>query len=321
MFSLQKFVQEYAPRQRTCAAAFEISAYSMTYPRRALPDLAKISSPVAAQESGADFNNYWNRRAKDFSGNQRRISHRAAFPKGLPKLIKPRLQNSASLCLRWFRNNPQHSVPLLLLALYFGIWTVVLPRRQKSAPVPLPAPVITPLALSAAPAPLLKSGVPAFVNALGLKPGRSTERDLERKIGAGEVCIGGHSNSGREWFFRNGLVLYADGFDGDGRGDSLFIDSLVFKNWNGPLGETLELKKYGFGLWGKLRVGMSQAECLQILPGSTPTLTTTQDEITWEQRGLGRRYEKKATFVYDAILRFSGGKLECLLIECYALDN
>ena len=199
--------------------------------------------------------------------------------------------------------------------MYFSAWLLAPHFRHKSASVRLPAPT-----LAAVPAPLLKSGVPSFVRALGLKPGTSTERDLERRIGAGEVCVGGHSNSGRYWSFANGLALRADGFD-RASDDSLFIDSLVFEDWNGPLGETPELKKYGFGVWSGLRVGMSGEDCLQILSSDMPTPVITQDEITWTQQGLARRNAEQVTFDYDATLRFSGGKLKCLLLDYYALDK
>ncbi|KAG8526081.1 uncharacterized protein KY384_000073 [Bacidia gigantensis] len=197
-----------------------------------------------------------------------------------------------------------------MLVLYLSVWLIA-PRQKPytvAAPLPPPGP-------AAAPVPSIKLGVPAFVRALGMRPGISTERDLERQIGAGEVCVGGHSNSGRYWSFANGLDFKADGFD-RAAGRSLFLDILVFEDWNGSLGDTPELAKYGFGVWGKLCVGMNKDECLRLLPSDMPPPVITQDEITWTQQGLSRRNAKPVMFDYEATLHFSGEKLEYLRL-CY----
>src|SRR5690242_10062010 len=73
--------------------------------------------------------------------------------------------------------------------------------------------------------------VPFFARALGVRLGVDTERQLERKIGRGEVGVGGHPNSARIWLFSSGLQLTADGFDL--RNNDYILDTLIFSHWKG----------------------------------------------------------------------------------------
>jgi len=160
---------------------------------------------------------------------------------------------------------------------------------------------------------------PEFVKVLHLRLGVDTEHRLENKIGKGEVTIGGHSNSGRVWLFRNGLKLLADGFEGDG--GSYILDTLVFSEWRGRLGETKELAKFGLGSWSKLQIGMSKQGCLQVLPKSMPKPTMAKDEFTWKKDVIGKRNGKRGKFHYEAALRFTHGRLASLLLEGYLLNR
>ncbi len=158
--------------------------------------------------------------------------------------------------------------------------------------------------------------LPDFVRVLHIRLGVDTERRLERKIGKGEVTLGGHSNSGREWFFSNGLVLYADAFERIG--NKYFLDTLHFFAWRGRLGETKELKELGLGVWSKLRVGMTQSECLHALPThvlNLPKPKTSPDAIIWQQNVKGTRAGKPGMFDYAATLQFARGRLKSLLLE------
>ena len=54
-----------------------------------------------------------------------------------------RVGTQKRLCavLRWLRHNPQHSVPVALLTLYFGVWLFVPRLRPYTVPPPVPLPV------------------------------------------------------------------------------------------------------------------------------------------------------------------------------------
>src|ERR1051326_2196822 len=77
--------------------------------------------------------------------------------------------------------------------------------------------------------------VPAFARVLGLRVGMDTLDRLERRLGKGRTVTGGHSNSGRSWKFRNGLPLFADGFDLPRNGANVItgshyvLDTLLFQ--------------------------------------------------------------------------------------------
>ena len=51
-------------------------------------------------------------------------------------------QNAALSVPRWLRRNPQHSLPIVLLALYFSVWLIALHPEPKKVPVPLSLPVV-----------------------------------------------------------------------------------------------------------------------------------------------------------------------------------
>lgn len=157
---------------------------------------------------------------------------------------------------------------------------------------------------------------PSFMRTLSVELGKDKVKRLERKIGKGFVTVGGHSNSGRSWSYANRLHLLLDGFYFDSKGDAI-LDELSFLDWEGRLGDTKELAKFGFGIWGRLRRGMTQKECLQLLPKSLPQPTVTTDEISWKQdiKGVFRRRHGK--FQYEALLRFRMGRLDSLFLSSF----
>ena len=54
-----------------------------------------------------------------------------------------RLRNAAPRALCWLQSNPQHSVPVSLLALYLGVWLIAPRHRPQAVPAPLPPPIVT----------------------------------------------------------------------------------------------------------------------------------------------------------------------------------
>jgi len=155
--------------------------------------------------------------------------------------------------------------------------------------------------------------LPDFVKVLHIRLGVDTERRLERRIGKGEVTLGGHSNSGREWWYSNGLALYADAFQRTG--NQRVLDTLHFSEWRGRLGDTKELKDFGLGVWSKVCIGMTRQECLQALPAQMPKPIASADAIVRQQNVNGTRAGKLGTFDYEATLQFSSGRLKSLLLE------
>jgi hypothetical protein len=158
---------------------------------------------------------------------------------------------------------------------------------------------------------------PSFVRVLNVRMGVTAERELERRLGDAEVTIGGHSNSGRGWYFHNGLQLRSDGFDLGNEG--YILDTLVFSGWRGQLGDTREFAKSGVGVWKRLRVGMTPTACLAVLSTETHKPTITPDTLTWRKEVRSARRGKRALFLYEATLRFSNGRLDSLLLSCEML--
>ena len=72
----------------------------------------------------------------------------------------------------------------------------------------------------------VKDDIPAIAQILGIRVGKDTMETLEKRLGPGAVCVGGHPSGGRAWFIKGlNVYVYADGFDysDDGR----LIDNLV----------------------------------------------------------------------------------------------
>jgi hypothetical protein len=146
-----------------------------------------------------------------------------------------------------------------------------------------------------------------------------TERQLERKIGRGEIGVGGHSNSGRVWSFTHGLQLAADGFDL--RDNDYILDTLIFSHWKDRLDATRKLARLGFGPWGALRLGMSQRDCLNALPPGMRHPIRSKDALKWQRKVAGSRSGRSRMFQYEATVSFEGGRLNSLLLEGYVLDS
>jgi len=160
--------------------------------------------------------------------------------------------------------------------------------------------------------------VPPFARALRVRLGIDTERQLERKIGRGEVCTGGHSNSGRVWWFSNGLQLAADGFDL--RKNQYILDTLVFSRWSGRLDSTRELVRLGFGPWGALRLGMTRQDCLNALPPEMRHPLTSKAGLTWRRKVTGSREGTPGKFLYETFVSFERERLDYLRLEGYLVD-
>ena len=156
------------------------------------------------------------------------------------------------------------------------------------------------------------NGFPSFACILGVRLGRDTEADLERRIGKGVVCTGGHSNSGRGWSFhraRGGLGLYTDGFDL--RNDRYILDTVRLSDWRGALGSCFPFTRFRPHPLAKLRRGMSQTEVLRaVQPLGPPTAHSTK-EMVWRRDSMirGRWYD------YELSLRFTAQGLEDVLAE------
>lgn len=159
----------------------------------------------------------------------------------------------------------------------------------------------------------LQPHVPAFAKALKIRLGVDAERLLESKLGKGKATLGGHSNSGRVWVYRNGLELYSDAFDRIG--NNLILDTLAFSGWKGRLGDTKELGALGVGVWSNLRIGMTPKECLSSLSKELPNFIRSKDRLVWEQNLPGMRNGKPGTFSYKTSLEFADGRLKSLLLE------
>lgn len=156
------------------------------------------------------------------------------------------------------------------------------------------------------------SSPPSFARILGVRIGINTETDLERRLGKGEVCLGGHSNSGRYWRFpssRGGLSLYSDGFDL--RNNRYILDTVRLSDWRGALGNCFPFTRFRPGPLAKLRRGMNQAEVLRAVQSLGAPTVRSKKTMEWRRDLLirGRWYDYELTF------RFTGQGLDEVLAE------
>lgn len=93
--------------------------------------------------------------------------------------------------------------------------------------------------------------------------GEWTTFDLEKSLGAGEPCIGGHSTSGRSWTLRDGTGFYSDGFERDTRGRTNIVDTLRVWDWPAYLGGAYKVGPFFGPQLQSLKVGDSMIDALQ----------------------------------------------------------
>jgi hypothetical protein len=150
------------------------------------------------------------------------------------------------------------------------------------------------------------TGYPAYAHVLGLTIGTCTTAQLVRRLGRGVVQTGGHSDSGHSWTFRK-AQLDTDGFNFVGDSRSPLIDQVVL-SWSGELGKVREFKRFGMGILGKLRSGMSNAQVsaalapLKLRSVSYGNLGITENRII-------RIWKHRYNCLYVLFLEFERGGL------------
>jgi hypothetical protein len=112
-----------------------------------------------------------------------------------------------------------------------------------------------------------KPPVPAIARILGVTVGQTTIERLEKKLGPGAPCMGGHPHGGRAWYLKPCRIwVYADGFEYDKKGGRI-IDDI-------QLGISKQKMRYSFTQETKKRsIPRVSARCKdagwlgQVLPG------------------------------------------------------
>jgi hypothetical protein len=119
--------------------------------------------------------------------------------------------------------------------------------------------------------------IPSISKFGGIEVGYSTQEDLAKRWGEGQVITGGHPNSGRVWrILGTGWVLHTDGFEYSARG--LVVDTLTAS-------EDLELERNApdarlrakeMTWMDGISLGMPQPKIIEILTrkGLAPVVST-----------------------------------------------
>ena len=110
--------------------------------------------------------------------------------------------------------------------------------------------------------PLPRISAPLYTKVLGISIGQSTSRELESKIGKGIVRVGGHSDSGRLWKFKE-CKIRTDSFER--HGNRFLIDLFDVESWKGKLGDCYPFDKYKPWVLESLVYGEKLSDCAKEL--------------------------------------------------------
>ncbi len=125
--------------------------------------------------------------------------------------------------------------------------------------------MFTALALTCALQRPVKIMPPGLATADGITVGLTTVQQFERRFGKGAVHVGGHSDSGRNWYDgAHHLCLDADGFDFNARSEEI-IDCLSVQFDSKSKGPSIRVNSNKPGILEKLRPGMSRSQIEQTL--------------------------------------------------------
>ena len=121
--------------------------------------------------------------------------------------------------------------------------------------------------------------VPTWARPFGVSLVAKSEATLERRLGPARHITGGHSNSGRLWRLEGGLEVASDGFTP--YPEDYAFEGISLEGWRGELGQHPAAKRHGIAPYGKLRIGMSVLDALEVLPRDLPNLKVEPNQIQW----------------------------------------
>jgi hypothetical protein len=160
-----------------------------------------------------------------------------------------------------------------------------------------------------------KTSVPIISQILGVRVGVDTVEMIERIIGPGAPCMGGHPHGGRAWYLKTHHVwVYADGFDYNKKGERV-IDDI-------QLGLRKEDMRYDFnqeepkprismvasenksvGWLGSILPGMSRQTVVRLTQG-LPKPKRSANKLIWSLRGTHETSEGIENAKWNAELTF-----------------
>lgn len=158
---------------------------------------------------------------------------------------------------------------------------------------------------------------------LSIQVGQDTIEELEKRLGPGAPCMGGHPHGGRAWFLRDQKIwVYADGFEYHAKGGRI-IDQVVLGSvkqdlpydfdFESPKQSVPEVRtpRRPVGWMGRIVPGMSRARVLE-LTAHLPRPQVDGDTLVWSQpaSSVGSMSQQ----ALRAELAFDGGILTHLAI-------
>jgi len=165
-----------------------------------------------------------------------------------------------------------------------------------------------------------KDNVPVIAQVLGVRVGKDTMERLDKILGRGATCMGGHPRGGRAWFIKSqNVYVYADGFDYSRHGDCI-IDTIQigFKKdamqIGPPYGQpmpTIPKVSVGnrrIGWLGSVLPGMSRKRTL-VLTSSLPKPKASGRVLRWTMEGTYKTSSEKRKDNWTAELTFDRGVL------------
>lgn len=156
----------------------------------------------------------------------------------------------------------------------------------------------------------------ASLRLAGLLPGYDTIGNARRRYGRGGDILGGHPNGAEIWRSRQtGWVLYVDGFEYRGyvSKQNAVIDRVqIAKATLVPLGgklPSISLTAAQSSLFGKIRLGMTEAKVRAILKARGIAARKRGDILTWSEPGFVQVNRNTAYDTWSVRLKFDNSRM------------
>jgi hypothetical protein len=175
-----------------------------------------------------------------------------------------------------------------------------------------------------------KSSVPDLASICGVQVGVDFMGALEKRIGPGQPCLGGHSHSGRCWHaFAADGDIYADGFYYPDHSPHEVRDDWVIDEFSltaGPpdyFAPSAEISRKRASFMGVVSLGMTKTETLRLLKDRLPPPKIDGSALVWAANGFHRinRTNDCVVRAWSAKLTFRDDKLEKIETECDPIDH
>ena len=163
-----------------------------------------------------------------------------------------------------------------------------------------------------------RNSFPAWAELCGIRVGVDSMETLERKLGPGEPCIGGHARSGRAWRLPEaGCDVYADAFHYNDRGERV-LDTLSMTRLQADSTAPMAALGWRLTLFNRqVRLGMSKEQVSEALGSKWPAPKV--DGAAWVWKAVGsvpfNRRNRYATQQWQATLRFEKGRLAEIMLQ------